>query len=726
MAILHLGANRILGSSTASSSGKIAGTSGTGSVFAKWTRTAGSVNDGRDNLSYDLGSTLSDTLWIMRFKLYIDTISLGSTSGCQIGIGMSDADADTAYETNQDSISFRIQFASGGSQQKFVSNNSNGGEMGGNDSVILDWESDSPVGKTFYVQIKRTSATAGTVSITENSDYTTSATTVNMTSLSASTTGLRYFVAKEYDGQTGAAANFIYGSVTDVKIYDNQSSPTTVTYDVNYFMRSTSGWNINSGIQNIVPIEVDEKATLITAEVPVSGWTVPSGNSISGGYLTTTTSSNSKAFTFGTPSSWVMDFDWSVTQYDSPVLTIGSDTTLYGDPSGNNKRMQFYFANTDYMAVSSRNGISGQNYQAGATVQSLPTSGAIKYYRFSLNVSTTTGIFTRYPTDADRTAGTNAEATCTFTDLPSQYSSGTDDYTHLIVGETGSGNNILYDWKFWTGMTTPSGDPTFSETFASIPVSSDLPANTLFEETDTRNMYFLQSNVWKRTPTTPTNISDLYAWYDATDVTTITKDGSDRVSKWENKEGTTARDLVQTTSGNQPLWLSANRNGKDVIDFATSSTGRWMKTSSMQSTVAQPISIVVVVEMPSNDSTSRDLLQGHSSSKPFPVFNKNSANDSFHISMGTNLGWTETGVADTWQYMTLIFNTTASEIRRGGVQKASGNAGTGVASPLRVGVSWNNDAFWNAKIMHVIFYSKLLSASEIEGLESWASLQGGL
>jgi len=62
----------------------------------------------------------------------------------------------------------------------------------------------------------------------------------------------------------------------------------------------------------------------------------------------------------------------------------------------------------------------------------------------------------------------------------------------------------------------------------------------------------------------------------------------------------------------------------------------------------------------------------------------------------------------------------------GGVQKASGNAGSTYATPLRVGVSWNNDAFWNAKIMHVVFYNKLLSASEIEGLESWAAIEGGL
>ena len=76
--------------------------------------------------------------------------------------------------------------------------------------------------------------------------------------------------------------------------------------------------------------------------------------------------------------------------------------------------------------------------------------------------------------------------------------------------------------------------------------------------------------------------------------------------------------------------------------------------------------------------------------------------------------------------MTLIYNTTASEIRVGGVQVASGNVGSSYdALPLRVGVSWNNDAFWDAKIMHVVFYTKLLSASEITDIESWASAQMG-
>jgi len=57
---------------------------------------------------------------------------------------------------------------------------------------------------------------------------------------------------------------------------------------------------------------------------------------------------------------------------------------------------------------------------------------------------------------------------------------------------------------------------------------------------------------------------------------------------------------------------------------------------------------------------------------------------------------------------------------------ASGNVGTTNALPLRVGVSWNNNAVWDAKIMHIVFYSKLLNESEITGLESWAAEQGGL
>jgi len=263
--VTYLSGNRIQGVSNAALTGKIAGTAGSGSQYTDWTRTSGTVLNGRDNLSYDLGATINDTQWIMRFKLYINAFTLNHGSGCHVCIGMSSHDAETALDTSQDSISFAIQFASSASEQNFKARNGSDSGMAENSVEIGTNMLTGSAGKTYYVEIKRTSETAGTVSVTENSDYTTSTTSANLTSLTSSVSGLRYFVSKLYDGQNNAVDNHVYANVSEVKLYDNQSSPTTVTYDIDYFMRSTSGWNINNtSVQNIIPIETDEKVALLT------------------------------------------------------------------------------------------------------------------------------------------------------------------------------------------------------------------------------------------------------------------------------------------------------------------------------------------------------------------------------------------------------------------------------------------------------------------------------
>ena len=120
---------------------------------------------------------------------------------------MSDADADTAHDSSQDSISFAIQFASSANEQNFRGRDSAASEMSQHNNEIGTNMLTGSAGKTYYVQIKRTGTTAGTVSVTENSDYTTSTTSVSLSTLSASTGGLRYFVSKGYDGQNNAVDN---------------------------------------------------------------------------------------------------------------------------------------------------------------------------------------------------------------------------------------------------------------------------------------------------------------------------------------------------------------------------------------------------------------------------------------------------------------------------------------------------------------------------------------
>jgi hypothetical protein len=47
------------------------------------------------------------------------------------------------------------------------------------------------------------------------------------------------------------------------------------------------------------------------------------------------------------------------------------------------------------------------------------------------------------------------------------------------------------------------------------------------------------------------------AWYDSSDLTTITKDGSDYVSRWNDKLGS-GHDLIQATAAMQPKWYSGD------------------------------------------------------------------------------------------------------------------------------------------------------------------------
>lgn len=65
----------------------------------------------------------------------------------------------------------------------------------------------------------------------------------------------------------------------------------------------------------------------------------------------------------------------------------------------------------------------------------------------------------------------------------------------------------------------------------------------------------------------PKSISGLYAWYDAADASTITQ--ATGVSAWADKSGN-GRTCSQATGANQPAYVLAGQNGKNVIDFASS------------------------------------------------------------------------------------------------------------------------------------------------------------
>jgi len=66
----------------------------------------------------------------------------------------------------------------------------------------------------------------------------------------------------------------------------------------------------------------------------------------------------------------------------------------------------------------------------------------------------------------------------------------------------------------------------------------------------------------------PKKISGLALWLDASDLTTITKDGSNYVSAWADKSGN-GRNVTQATGSAQPSWQDALQNSKAGIIFGT-------------------------------------------------------------------------------------------------------------------------------------------------------------
>lgn len=99
----------------------------------------------------------------------------------------------------------------------------------------------------------------------------------------------------------------------------------------------------------------------------------------------------------------------------------------------------------------------------------------------------------------------------------------------------------------------------------------------------------------------PMNIPGLLVWFDASDLATITKDGSDRVSQWDDKSGN-ARHITQGTGADQPLWLEAEISGLDAIEFDSSNT-EYMSRAAEDWMRPTNITLIVVMDSDSTGGT---------------------------------------------------------------------------------------------------------------------------
>ena len=211
-----------------------------------------------------------------------------------------------------------------------------------------------------------------------------------------------------------------------------------------------------------------------------------------------------------------------------------------------------------------------------------------------------------------------------------------------------------------------------------------------------------------------------FFWIDASDLSTITKDGSNKVSLWKDKSGH-GRDASLTTG--TPTWTTSQApNGKASIVFNDGSAR--LDTASVPT--MPEMTIFVAYKMTSAPSWSTIIEQSHDTNFSLRVAACCGANGNlnFHIEndndapyLSPNLGQWQllTGIQDAGTLTTTMYYSQASPASVTGAQQTP----IGSSAPLSIGRSnGSSGENLNGDIAEIRIYSSVLSASDRTNVEN--------
>ena len=192
-------------------------------------------------------------------------------------------------------------------------------------------------------------------------------------------------------------------------------------------------------------------------------------------------------------------------------------------------------------------------------------------------------------------------------------------------------------------------------------------------------------------------------WYDATDLTQITKDGSNLVSAWHSK-GVADRPLLQATGTNQPLWVSPGTIRFDGID-------NFLKTAAF--TWNQPEMIYIIVKQIT--WTSLDTIFDGNSTSYFRLYqNTLSPNMSF-ISGGAVISTDPDLTLNEWGIIRVLASGANSKIITNNNIAITGNAGKWAAGGFTLGTRGNTTGnYSNIEVKDIVCCDQDDAANEAE------------
>lgn len=193
-------------------------------------------------------------------------------------------------------------------------------------------------------------------------------------------------------------------------------------------------------------------------------------------------------------------------------------------------------------------------------------------------------------------------------------------------------------------------------------------------------------------------------WYDATDLTQITKDGSNLVSAWHSK-GVADRTLLQATGTNQPLWVSPGTIRFDGID-------NFLKTAAF--TWGQPAFVYIIIKQISWANGDRIFVGNVAASLGLAQFTATPIIKQLTASGATGADSNELSIG-AWGIVRLLYNGANSKIQVNDGAVDTGNSYLSVFGGYTVGRRGDaNDCYSNIEVKDIICCDTTDAANEAE------------
>lgn len=232
----------------------------------------------------------------------------------------------------------------------------------------------------------------------------------------------------------------------------------------------------------------------------------------------------------------------------------------------------------------------------------------------------------------------------------------------------------------------------------------------------------------------PRSIGSLAGWWDASDSSTVTL-VSGVVSQWNDKSGN-ARHFTQTTGANRPSVLTAERNGKNVLNFGgspISMTQTWTLELSGGNTW-----IMVFSHRDALGNVERPIMRMAVNPNAIQLGAGNAAQVSRRNRIGSFVNNTSSTLftadqqadsTNAWQVVSSVVSTTQlTHVQNGAVQGSPTTiTGTIVSSAnTTLRLCFDGVGYSIAYVAEALIFSKALTAAERSRVERWLGNKWGI